>query len=126
MAKRSNTATKTTETVSKIAKTPTDEHIAGCYARQTGKISVGQQVLETFAYHCGEIMTSNHLNSFSLHTPGGPEVFVTMKIRSRSEDGNIGWDQIEVNGVHVGNRSAARDEYARLCAPVLAAAFATK
>lgn len=122
MAKCSAT-TKTTETKTTDA---IGEHIAGCRARANGKISVGQHVLELFAYHCGEIMTAMHLNSFALHVPGGPEVCVTVKIKARSEDGNIGWDQVEVNGVHVGNRHAARDEYARLCAPVIAAAFAVK
>lgn len=104
--------------------TAIEQHIAACRERVNGKQPVAQHVTELFAYHCGEILTAVHLNGFALHTPGGPEVCVTMKITSRSDDGNIRWDQVEVNGVHVGNRHAARDEYARLCMPVLTAAFA--
>jgi hypothetical protein len=83
-------------------------------------------VLDTFGYHCGEIMTAKHLNGFGLHVPNGPQVFVTMKVVSYDADGVSAWDQVEVNGVRVGNRSAAREEYTRLCAPVIAAAFAAK
>jgi hypothetical protein len=115
MAKRSN---KTT--------TATQDHVTACRERASGAQSVSQHVLELFAYHCGAIMTEMHLNGFGLHVPGGPEVFVTMKVVSRDADGVSAWDAIEVNGVRVGNRSAARDEYARLCAPVIAAAFAAK
>ena len=116
MAKRS---TKTTTTA-------TQEHVTACHERTNGKQSIGQHVLETFAYHCGAIMSEMHLNSFGLNVPGGPGVLVTMKIVSRDADGVSAWDTVEVNGVRVGNRAAARDEYARLCAPVIAAAFAAK
>ncbi len=87
---------------------------------------IQEHVLQIFAFHCGAIMTSVHLNGFGLNVPGGPEVYVTMKVVARSADDNIVWDTIEVNGVRIGNRCGARDEYARLCAPVIAAAFAAK
>jgi hypothetical protein len=89
-------------------------------------VVVQENVLSTFAYHCGVIMTEMHLNGFGLNVPGGESVYVTMKIVTRDADGSGAWDQVEVNGVCVGNRHAARDEYARLCAPVIAAAFAVK
>lgn len=83
-------------------------------------------VLETFAMHCGCIMTAEHLMGFGVGIPDGPSVVVSMKITSRAEGGNQVWDQVEVNGECAGNRCGARNEYARLCAPVLAAAFALK
>jgi hypothetical protein len=85
---------------------------------------IRDHVLSIFAYHVGSIMKDRHLNGFGLHVPGGPEVFVTMKIVAYSDDENSDWDQVEVNGVRVGNRCAARDEYTKLCTPVIAAACA--
>lgn len=86
---------------------------------------IRENVVDTFAYHCAAIMTETNLHGFGLSCTGGPFVEVEMRIASRSAQGAV-WDQIEVNGVIVGNRCAARSEYARLCAPVLAAAFAAE
>lgn len=117
MAKRSKKST---------VEMATEDHVKASMARAKGEQSVSLNVLDTFGYHIGEIMTARDLNGFGLHVPNGPQVFVTMKIVSRDADGVSVWDQVEVNGVRVGNRHAAREEYTRLCAPVLAAAFAAK
>lgn len=90
----------------------------------TSNQRIQEHVLSTFAYHCGEIMANTHIKAFCLSIPNGIEVCVSMKVVSYDSNDVRAWDQIEVNGVFVGNRSAARDEYARLCAPVIAAAFA--
>lgn len=93
-------------------------------APQVHPSEIRDHVLEIFACHCGAIMTEKNLNAFGLNVSNGPSVYVTMKVVSYSEDGNAGWDQVEVNGVRVGNRSAARNAYTKLCAPVIAAACA--
>lgn len=86
-------------------------------------------VLSTFAYHCGAIMSAHMLGGFGLHVPpddGAPEILVEiiveMRVVARGRNGDRVWDQVEVNGQVVGNRCAAREAYARLCAPVIAAA----
>lgn len=84
-----------------------------------------EHVLCTFAYHCGEIMTRENLRGFGLAVPNGEGILVSMRIARRADpSGAVSpWDQVEVNGIAVGNRCAARDAYARLCAPILAAAL---
>lgn len=87
---------------------------------------IQENVLSTFAYHSSEIMTSEHLCGFGI-TSGDVSAFCTMKVVVRAEEGAVSvWDTIEVDGVVVGNRCAAREAYAKLCAPVIAAAFAAK
>jgi len=87
---------------------------------------IREHVLSTFSYHCGAIMTEKFLNGFGLYLPGGDGVYVTMKVVSHESEGVSGWDQCEVNGVRMGNRHGAREEYARLCAPIIAAACGVK
>lgn len=80
-----------------------------------------ERVLETFAYHCGVIMTSpDPVVSLGL-SHGNVQVMVTFEFRERSH-GNSVWDQVYVEGKWLGNRCAARDHYARMAAPVLMAA----
>jgi len=80
-------------------------------------------VLSTFAYHCGAIMSDRTLAAFGLDA-AEHRVFVRMRVTSyaREDMRPCASDQVAVDGKHIGNRCAAREEYARLCAPVIAAA----
>ena len=73
-----------------------------------------EHALSIFAYHVACIAKEEQ--RFGLHFYGNISVGVTIV---RADDSNRDWDQFYFDGKLVGNRCAAREEYTRLCAPVL-------
>ncbi len=82
------------------------------------------RILALFGSHCGDIMCQPSILAFGIGLRNGPSVVVEMKITTyQNSDGTADvWDSVKVNGKNVGNRCGARNEYARLCAPIIAAA----
>lgn len=94
-------------------------------------------VLSTFAYHVAGIMTERPTRSdapyaqcarFGLglggYGPGCPTVHVQIEITPVYSEGDPDrwgvWAHVSIDGKACGNRCGGRDEYARLCAPVIA------
>lgn len=85
-----------------------------------GSIPVGERGLsiDNFAFHIGLIMSEPAPAEFGLHFGGG-RVEVEIRRAPLSESEGPVWDQVTLNGVHVGNRCGARQVYSAIVKPFL-------
>jgi len=107
---------------------PTVEHRRDQRTNRTGETLT--HVLQIFSYHIGLIMTDPAGSRFGLGIFAGgldeTHVHVQVEIRPASAGLEPVWDQVWIDGKSCGNRCGGRDEYARLCGPVIAAVAAAE
>lgn len=81
------------------------------------QVTTFEHALEIFSYHIGEIQRAPEKVCLGFYVV--PPVQYKFVRDASTEDRN--WDQAYVEGRCIGNRVAARNDYVRRCASVLAA-----
>ena len=84
------------------------------------KVPTFEHALGIFAYHIGEIMTRRPENRVCVHFYGNVSGEYSF-MQDGGESGPGGDTCKDHNGVNMGCRSAARNDYTARCMPVLAA-----